>query len=151
LNALGLTHTTLAGLAILFGGVVVANRKGTSRHKAFGWLYVVSMIGQNVTALLIYRLFGRFGPFHWLALVSLATVMLALAFVLLRRPANWLALHGETMSWSFVGLLAAAVAEVSVRILSFPFGLTVLASSIAVTVVGGTITRLKMRRFQRFK
>jgi uncharacterized membrane protein len=149
LSALGLTHTTLAVLAILFGAVVVLNRKGTSRHKVYGWLYVLAMVGQNVTALLIYRLFGRFGPFHWLALSSLATVFVALAFVLLRRPPNWLALHGETMSWSYVGLLAAAVAEISVRFLAFPFGLTVLVSSIAVTAAGGTITRIKMRAYRR--
>ena len=41
------------------------------------------------------------------------------------------------MAWSYVGLLAAAVSEVTTRLLSFPFGWTVAVSSLAVFVVGG--------------
>jgi uncharacterized membrane protein len=147
MSSLGAAHTLIALLAMVLGGVVVVNRKGTRRHKALGWGYVASMVLLNATALSIYRLFGKFGPFHWLALSSLISIFVALTFMLLKRPRNWLALHGETMSWSYVGLLAAAVAEISVRVLHYPFGLTVAISSLLVIAIGGTITRMTMARW----
>ena len=43
------------------------------------------MVGLNVTALSIYRLTGVFGPFHWAALFSLATIVAGVVPVR-RRP-----------------------------------------------------------------
>ena len=141
-------HTAVAVLAMIVGGVVVLRPKGTSRHKLWGRAYVASMVGLNVTALSIYRLYGTFGPFHWIAVFSLASVLLAFAFAASRRPRGWMILHGETMSWSYVGLLAAAVSELSVRVLHYPFGWTVALSTLFVAVIGGTVTWRTMRRFE---
>jgi hypothetical protein len=45
------------------------------------------------------------------------------------------------MSWSYVGLLAAAVSEITTRLLLFPFGWTVAVSSVLVFLVGGLMVR----------
>ena len=77
--------------------------------------YVGAMVAVNVTTLGLYRLNGQFGPFHALALLSLAVVTMGVLAVLRRRP-NWLARHYQSMAYSYLGLCAAAVAEVAVRL-----------------------------------
>ncbi|HEV2292419.1 MAG TPA: hypothetical protein VGR35_01105 [Tepidisphaeraceae bacterium] len=57
------------------GLLVLLRAKGTRSHRVIGYLYVAAMLALNVTAFLIYRLYGRFGPFHVAALVSLAMVI----------------------------------------------------------------------------
>jgi uncharacterized membrane protein len=142
MDVLGLTHTVFGLASILFGGLVVARQKGTRGHRTSGRLYFFSMIALNGTALLIYDLFGHFGPFHWLALASLATILAGLVPVVRKRPpGGWLFYHAEFMSWSYVGLLAAAVSEITTRLLLFPFGWTVAVSSVLVFLVGGLIIR----------
>ena len=37
-------------------------------------MYVLSMLLLNITALMIYDLYGRFGPFHVASVISLATI-----------------------------------------------------------------------------
>lgn len=71
---MGVVHVAFAVIAMAAGGVVFLIPKGTQLHRALGYAYVVSMLGLNVTALMIYRLFGSFGVFHYLALFSLLTV-----------------------------------------------------------------------------
>jgi len=77
--------------------------------------YVMAMVLVNLTALGVYRLTGRFGPFHALALLSLATVAWGMRAVLRRRP-GWLLTHYHSMVWSYLGLLAAACAEIAIRV-----------------------------------
>lgn len=142
LGSLGTIHTLLAFTAILAGGLVVAWRKGTRFHKLVGRVYFVSMAGLNLSALLIYSLFGVFGPFHWLALASLLTIAAGLVPAVRKKPiGSWLFYHAEFMSWSYVGLLAAAVSEVTTRLLHFPFGWTVAITSLLVLVTGGIVLK----------
>jgi uncharacterized membrane protein len=138
MDVLGLVHTGFGIAALASGGAVAARRKGTNGHRVLGRCYVASMVGLNVTALLIYDLFGSFGPFHWFALASLATVVAGFITVHRRDPGgSWLAPHAHLMSWSYVGLLAAAVSEVVSRVPGWPFGWSVLVSSLAVLILGG--------------
>lgn len=67
----GQLHLAAALMALAAGGLMLRRPKGTRSHRRSGWLYVASMLTLNGTALLIYRLTGRFGPFHIAALVSL--------------------------------------------------------------------------------
>src|SRR5688572_32746545 len=116
--SLGWTHTIAALAALVAGVAVLLTRKGTRRHRQLGWTYVVSMLLLNGTALLIYRLFGRFGPFHVGAVCSLVTVVAGTAAALGARRARArgnameraraLERHYEWMTWSYVGLVAAA-------------------------------------------
>lgn len=76
--------------------------------------YVLAMLVVNVTALCLYRLTGRFGLFHALAVTSLAIVIGGIVASLLHRE-RWLHTHYYCMAWSYVGLLAAACAEALAR------------------------------------
>jgi uncharacterized membrane protein len=113
-NPLGMAHFTAGLAALALGAVNVCERKGTPTHRMIGVGYVLAMLIVNVTALCLYRLTGRFGPFHALALVSLAIVIGGIVATLLRRE-RWLRTHYYCMASSYVGLLAAACAEALAR------------------------------------
>ncbi len=99
MSTLGWIHTVFGITALLAGSAVVVLRKGTRWHRTLGHMYLTSMIGLNVTALFIYRLFGHFGPFHWLAASSLLTLMAGLIPVFTRRPKGlWLERHDPSSS-----------------------------------------------------
>ena len=107
-------HITSAVLALLLGLVVLLRPKGGAVHRAIGFAYVACMVALNVSALTIYHLTGRFGPFHAAAIFSLASVTAAVVMVERRRP-NWMIGHAMWMMWSYVGLLAATASEIVVR------------------------------------
>lgn len=145
MNTLGWIHLLLAVLAIIIGSAILLSPKGTRRHRQTGHKYVFAMLGLNVSALMIYRLFGYFGPFHWAALFSLATLLAGVIPARKRKPrGGWLFLHANMMAWSYIGLLAAAVSEVSTRYLDYPFGKTVLLSSCLVFLAGGLVIGRKI-------
>ncbi len=136
LDFLGGLHTLIGFLAIGFGAAVFPAVKGGSVHRRMGRLYAWSMFGLNGTALMIYDLFGGFGPFHVAALISLATLIAGL-WPLRRRTPGWLQRHAIFMCWSYVGLIAATAAEIASRIPGWDFGPSVVASSLATILVGG--------------
>jgi len=117
-NSLGAAHVTSAIAALALGLIVLLNPKGTAFHRLFGAAYVAAMILVNATAFGLYGLTGHFGPFHALALVSLATVAMG-TIAALRRRENWLAWHYQMMAYSYLGLWAAACAEAVVRLKVF--------------------------------
>ena len=118
---------------------------GTQLHRVIGYLYVASMLGLNVTALLIYRVFGTFGPFHVLAVISLATVVAGLLPAFFKRPpGKWLRRHYEGICWSYVGLLAATAAEIAVRLpfvqgFGLAFGIATFVASFVVVFIGAFV------------
>ena len=116
LDPFGLFHASLGLAAILLGLGVVLGRKGGAAHRRIGVAYTLAMVLLNVTALLIYDLFGRFGPFHWLALLSLATIIAGFVPAWLRRPEHWLDIHARCMSWSYAGVVAAFASEIGARL-----------------------------------
>ncbi len=133
----GLIHIGFALAALGSGLVVVLRPKGTAPHRHVGRIYAASMIGLNGTALMIYRLFGGFGPFHVFALISLVTVAGGLVPVIRRRPrGRWVEHHAYWMTWSYVGLLAAAVSEITTRVPSSPFWWMVFGSTLLVVAIG---------------
>lgn len=139
LDAFGLVHALLGIAALLFGLVVVLRRKGTRAHRRTGQAYVLSMLFLNVTGLMIYDLYGRFGPFHVAAAISLATVVAGFVPVYLRRPRmSWMAVHAIFMGWSYVGLLAAFISEIAVRVPGVRFGTAVIVTT-ALVMAGGAL------------
>ncbi|HPW63193.1 MAG TPA: hypothetical protein PLJ13_12925, partial [Cyclobacteriaceae bacterium] len=68
-----------------------------------------------------YHLYGRFGPFHLAALISLVTLLAGIFSVLLRTK-SWLNYHLAFMYYSVMGLYAAFASEVIVRIPGLAFG-----------------------------
>ena len=120
MDLLGLIHTAFAAAALLLGPAVFFHPKGDRYHRRVGYAYVVSMAALNLTALMIYDLFGGWGPFHWLALVNLATLLSGFVPAYLKRPAgSWLEWHYLGMCWSYVGLAAAGAAEFFTRVPHF--------------------------------
>lgn len=157
--SLGMIHTVAAVGALVAGAAVLLTRKGTRRHRQLGWTYVVSMLLLNATALMIYRLFGRFGPFHAGAIFSFVTVVAGTAAALGARRARTsrdtvararaMERHYQWMTWSYVGLAAAAVSEIATRMPALrprpgqgmAFGITVAVATIVVVAVGALLIR----------
>jgi uncharacterized membrane protein len=120
-SPLGGVHTAVSVLAMLLAAAVLALPKGTQRHTRLGYGYAAAMLAVNLTAFGMYRLFGKFGPFHLMACISLATLAIGMVPMWMRRAIrNWRYLHMSFMYWSAVGLYCAFFAEMAVRL---PHGL----------------------------
>ena len=164
MSLLGQVHLASAIVSLGSGAVVLLmSPKGTRLHRQIGWVYVVSMLALNVTALMIYRLFGGFGPFHVAAIVSLAGllpgVLAARRAKSARLARNQLARghrvgqHYYFMTWSYVGLWAAAVSEVATRMpiarpgpgAGLAFGIAVAVATLVVVAVGAWLIRTRVR------
>lgn len=101
-------HVALGIIALCAGAWNLVARKGTSRHRGLGWVYVGSMAGLIGTSFGIYEVFDSVGPFHVMSLVSGATLLRAI-YAPLRRNQwdDWLEYHYMWISWSYVGLVMA--------------------------------------------
>lgn len=147
LDLLGLIHALLGVAALGFGLAVLLRHKGTPTHRRLGQGYVLSMLLLNGTALMIYDLYGRFGPFHVASVISLATVGAGFVPVYLRRPqAAWMELHATFMCWSYVGLLAAFISELAVRVPGLGFGSSVIAATAIVVAAGAILIHTRVPR-----
>ena len=110
-------HLTLGFLSLFSGFIVLNRRKGTIFHISAGRVYVVSMLGLNITAFWIYRLFGGWGIFHWAALFSLATIISGILVILMKTKFKHpIIMHYYFMVWSYVGLLSATSNEIFVHV-----------------------------------
>lgn len=137
MTLLGGLHTTLAVVALVTGAVVLLRRKGGTSHRRLGWVYAASMLGLNITAFGLYELFGGFGPFHAAALLSLLTVVMGVLPAWKRQPRyQWVERHYYWMTWSYVGLLAAAASEAITRLPESPFWWMVLVATLGVVLIG---------------
>jgi len=147
MDASGIAHVTFGFASLVLGAGIFSLPKGTDLHRTVGALYVLSLFGLNVTALLIYRVFGGFGVFHVLSLVNLAGVLIGFGAVLLKRPREaWLRYHYFFMGWSYVGLWAATGSEITTRVPGWSFGVAVAVPTVVVTVLGGAWVQLRQRR-----
>ncbi len=111
----GSLHFVVSIVAMITGIMVLYKPKGTKRHQQLGYVYVVSMLLVNLTAFMIYRLFGGFGVFHFFAIVSLMTLLAGMYPILKRKGKHYLIRHFSYMYWSVVGLYCAFCAEVLTR------------------------------------
>lgn len=113
---IGLVHLIASLLAMLTGMFVLLTTKGTTQHKKVGYWYAASMLTLNLTAFMIYRLYGKFAIFHWLAVVSCLTLFAGLYPIFRRTGSDYLLRHFSFMYWSVIGLYAAFMAETFVRL-----------------------------------
>lgn len=148
-STIGLVHLISAFFAMATGAIVLLNTKGNIFHKRVGYVYVASMLVLNITAFMIYHLFGRFGPFHVLAGISLASVASGFVPALFRRRfPNWIYTHYYFMSWSVVGLYAAFWSETFSRTLPMKqFWLVVMVATVVTTIIGAYLIRRNAARF----
>ena len=96
---IGWVHFIIAILAMVVGAAVALLAKGTPQHRWAGLGYAWLLLGVNLTAFMLYGLFGRLGPFHVAAAVSLATVLAGWLPARTRRS-GWVFRHAQFMSWS---------------------------------------------------
>lgn len=112
----GFIHLIFSIIALITGLLVLTTKKGTKKHKQFGYIYSISMIILNLTAFMIYKLYGKFGLFHWFAIISSITLLIGLYPVLSKRGRNYLWIHFTYMYWSVAGLYCALMAEIFSRL-----------------------------------
>lgn len=149
MSTLGLAHTLLASIALGLGAYVLWRPKGGRWHRSFGHLYFSLMVAMNITGLFMTQLFGGFGPFHWMAVVTLLILMIGISTVLLRWPAQgWRKLHGHFMAASYVALVAGLGSEIGSRLPSVPRSVGIIVPAALVVVVGCylIITRIEPTR-----
>jgi uncharacterized membrane protein len=158
MTPLGSVHLIFSLVAIAAGSAVLLTPKGTRWHRTLGHVYATTILGTCVTAMGLYNLTGRFGPFHVAAIVGALTLVVGLYTVLARRPRkHWIETHATWMSWSYVGLMSAFAAEsltrfVMPRVAPYlerramwgAFWTTVLVASFAVGGVGARLVKTRL-------
>ena len=115
---IGQSHLAAAMIALVSGAWVLWARKGTRAHVGWGYVYVISMLVMNATALAKFDLTGSWNMFHYAALGSLATLIGAFGAAIVFRftkDRRAIATHGHLMIWSYFGLFGGLVAEVTTR------------------------------------
>lgn len=128
LSLAGWIHSIACLIALVTGACVLVARKGTPRHRLWGWWYAGVMVVMSLTVMAVYRfdvLFGRpprtgphiFGVFHWLALTSLAAVLLAVFAASRQRRLVWAHMHAQAMLFSYYLLIGGLINELLVRVL----------------------------------
>lgn len=116
MQILGTVHLALALASLILGAVMLSQHKGGLRHRVLGYLYSAALLLVNLSALSVYVDSSGLGPFHILALISLATLAGGFVPAILRRPNDsWLDIHAYFMSWSYVGLVAAGIAQITTK------------------------------------
>jgi uncharacterized membrane protein len=162
---LGVFHLSTALLSLGAGAIVLlTGPKGGRTHKRLGWLYLGSMLALNGSALLIYRLFRGFGPFHVAAIVSLVSIVFGGLFAIAARRARragehdkrrrFIEAHYRSISWSYIGLVAALISESATRLdiarpAAMPglaFGIAVALATVSVVAVGAFLVRSRRER-----
>jgi uncharacterized membrane protein len=144
----GLIHLLSAIIALIFGTLILSFRKGTTLHKTFGYIYVVSMIILNVTSFLIYHLFDRWGAFHYAAVISTLTLLAGFIPVFTKKPIkSWLHLHITFMYYSVIGLYAAFASETLVRIPGVGFWWVVVGATTVVMAAGLIVFQLTSKKW----
>ena len=88
---IGLLHTLCAIIAMLFGTLVLLNKKGTQKHKRLGYIYLINMLLLNGTAFGIYN-FNGISMFHFFAIISLISIGMGILPTIKKRE-NWLKRH----------------------------------------------------------
>lgn len=133
---LGMVHLAASLIAIVLGTFVLLTTKGTRRHRRFGYAYTITMVIVCGTALALYNLNGRWGPFHYAAVGGLLTLIAGL-YPMFRKdwPRERKEVHLWFMYYSVIGLYAAFFSELLVRVPSTPFfGMVGVATGITMAI-----------------
>lgn len=159
---IGIIHLTSAIVSLILGALIFVTAKGTRFHVNAGRIYVLAMLTLNVSALFIYTLTGSANPFHLLIPISLMPLTYGTFAAFFKRPRDrWLENHYRAMCWSYIGLVAAAVAESFVRLPFLrqirifggwtDFALLIGTFTMLVCIVGGYLTaKTEQRILGRF-
>jgi uncharacterized membrane protein len=149
-NQIGLIHFIASVLALIFGSAVLVMTKGSKIHIRTGYLYLANMLVLLVTSFMLYNLFGKWGIFHYFAVLSSFTLLLGMVPIFLRNQIkNWAYLHFSFMYWSVIGLYGAFVSEMMTRIPEVPFYNMVGLATAGVMLVGGIYFGINKAKWMR--
>lgn len=142
---LGKIHTILAIVSLALGFLVLTRKKGGKQHRYLGYFYSIALLLVNLIALSVYRETGEPGPFHVFAIISLVTLCAGFFPAFLRKPRiGWMNLHGYFMSWSYVGLVAAGIAQLTSRFSDLSRLITVGLPSMIIILFGAFLIHTKV-------
>jgi uncharacterized membrane protein len=149
-NEIGLIHFLASVSALVFGSAVLLMTKGSKTHIRMGYCYVVSMVVLLVTAFMLFNLFGKWGIFHYFAVIGSVTLALGMIPIFLRNHIrNWAYLHFSFMYWSVIGLYGAFVSEMMTRIPEVPFYNMVGFATAGVMLAGGIVFGFNKSKWMR--
>lgn len=117
-SPLGAFHLYAAIVAMMSGPLVFWRKKGDIAHRLIGFVYLIAMFTTNLSALAHYDFTGSINFFHIAAVFSLLTITAGLVAIIVYGQAKSkiaLDMHLQFMSWSYYGLILAAIAESGVR------------------------------------
>ena len=137
MSFLGSLHVAAAVLALAVAAIVLARTKGTTSHVRLGRAYVVLLVLVDAFALLTYQ--GGVGPFHLLAVISLATLTAGLVWSPRRRGSRQT--HGILMIWSVAGLVGAGLAQGATAVLPSASPWPTVATTASVCLLATRATR----------
>ncbi len=144
-DVIAIAHVGAAVAAIGIGIAVFAVPKGTTRHRALGAAYAGLVIMLDLAALSLHRE-AVFGPFHVLAILSLATIGGAVGLMIFtKQPPTVVAAHAFMMAWSYAGLLAAGMGQLVVQLHVGGRG-WVWGAILATLLIAGVIIQIRMPR-----
>ncbi|HET9600538.1 MAG TPA: DUF2306 domain-containing protein, partial [Acidimicrobiales bacterium] len=133
---LGSLHVAAAVLALAVAAIVLTRTKGTTSHVRLGRAYVLLVL-VDAFALLTYQ--GGVGPFHLLAVISLATLTAGLVWSPRRRGSRQT--HGILMIWSVAGLVGAGLAQGATAVLPSASPWPTVATTASVCLLATLATR----------
>jgi uncharacterized membrane protein len=115
ISMVGWIHTLTCVFAMIAGGVALFATKGSVNHKKWGRWYFYVMVITNLSALLIYT-DGQFNIFHWMAIGTLAVLLLGWYAAPRQRTATWANTHLMCMLWSYYMLYVGLINESFLRV-----------------------------------
>jgi uncharacterized membrane protein len=100
-------HVAAAFSALVLGSAQFALRKGTTAHRATGWIWATLMALLAASSFWITSRHPLFGPFSWIHVLSVATLV-ALPIAVLHARRSRISHHRWSMIGIFVGALVVA-------------------------------------------
>ena len=144
---LGWFHFITSLIAILSGTYILFKPKGTKLHKQVGYLYALLMVLVCGSALGVYNITGGFGVFHTLAIAGLLTLIMGLTPIFFNKYKE---LHLWFMYYSVLGLYAAFISELSLRIPEKPSYKAVGIATVIVFILGSIFIFWKENTWKKY-
>ena len=110
-------HVITSIIGLLSGAYILVTKKGTAIHKIIGYVFTISLLIVNISALFIYDFNnGKASVFHYLIIVSLFFLLFGILPMLKkRRTQRRINNHIIGMNGAAIGLWAAGATEYFVR------------------------------------
>ena len=148
-TAQGWLHFMAAAIALLLGAVQLLRPKGSTVHRRLGYAYIVVLLACDFGALSVYQFNGRFNALHVGAILSaLCVVAGVVPFYVSPRPQRWRVHHAMWICWSYIGIWAAGLTELTVPTVHWSSRSQVIGATVAVTATVTCIGWLLMNRLR---